>query len=172
VFVPIRISTNGTVQYERGFEMLGKQAKDMTLPLSWIGRRLLTGISAQFESEGGWSGNPWTALSGPYENWKEQKVPGLPMLVGVRRTGSAGQRPQTYERSGQMKDELLSPESMIAGPQRMVYAPHSDIAGFHQDGTERMPARPPVDIPLAEYHEWDRTFVRWLNGLIVQEGLL
>jgi hypothetical protein len=171
MFVPVTVSMNGEVQYQRGFEMLSKQARDMTVPLSHIGRRLIEGVGRQFATEGGWSGNPWTNLSESYGAWKESKVPGLPKLIGIVRTGKPGMRPQTYQRSGRMLAEMIDPASLHVSPQRMIYAPTSGVAGYHEFGTDRMPARPPVELPLTELHEWDRTFVRWLNGLIVSEGL-
>lgn len=172
MFVPVQIAVNGEAIYARGLDMLERDARDMRIPLSEIGGRLIEDVGAQFGTEGTWSGNPWQELSPAYREWKESKVPGLPTLVGVKPTGPKGQRPQTYGRSGRMRGELLDPTSVTVGSKRMVYAPRSDIAGYHEFGTSRMPARPPVELPLGELREWDRVMVRWLNGLIVQSGLV
>lgn len=172
MFVPVQINTNGEAIYARGFDMLETQARDMTIPLSTIGGRLLEDVGAQFGSEGAWSGNPWAQLSEKYAKYKDQKAPGLPKLVGMKRTGDIGQRPQTYARSGKMRVELLDPGAVHVTPRRMAYTPTSDIAGFHEFGTDRMPARPPVEVPPGELREWDRSMVRWLNGLLVQAGLV
>jgi hypothetical protein len=172
MFVPVTISMNdGTAVYSRGFDMLSSEARDMSIPLSQVGQRLVEGVGRQFATEGAWSGNPWDALSDKYAKWKEQKVPGLPKLVGVRATGDRGTRPQTYERSGQMLRDLTALSAVTVGPRRMAYIPSSDIAGYHEFGTDRMPARPPVEVPLGELREYDRTFIRWMNGLIVQAGM-
>lgn len=172
MFVPVQININGEAIYARGFDMLEHEARDMTVPLSAIGGRLLEDVGAQFGSEGAWSGNPWEELSEPYDVWKEQHVPGLPKLVGIKRTGDIGQRPQTYAVSGKMRAEMLDPAAVHITPRRMSYLPTSDIAGFHEFGTDTMPARPPVEVPPGELREWDREFVRWMNGVLVQAGLV
>lgn len=171
MFVPVNITTNGEAIYARGFDMLEREAGDLTVPLSAIGGRLIEDVGAQLGTEGSWSGNPWQQLSDKYQKWKDQHVPGLPKLVGIRRTGDIGQRPQTYERSGRMRAELLDAASVHVSPRRMIYAPTSDIAGYHEFGTSKMPARPPVEVPPGELREWDRLFIRWMNGLLVQAGL-
>lgn len=143
----------------------------MTVPLSAVGSRLLEDVGRQMVSEGGWAGDPWAELSPEYAEWKERKVPGLPKLVGITRTGDIGQRPQTYKRSGKMAAELVAPQAVTVTKKSMIYHPFSEVAGYHEFGTEKMPARPPVAFPLTELREWDRIFVRWMNGLIVQTGL-
>lgn len=163
---------DGQAVYARGFDMLESHARDMTIPLSAIGGRLVEDVGAQFGTEGGWSGNPWAELSTPYSEWKEQKVPGLPKLVGVKRTGDIGQRPQSYAASGKMRAQLLDPGAVHVSSHRMAYLPLSNIAGLHEFGTANMPARPPVEIPPGELRNWDREFVRWMNGLLVQAGLV
>lgn len=176
MFTPVKISANSETVYETGFDMLEAEARDMTVPLSVIGSRLVEDVGAQFGTEGGWSGIPWVELSEPYREWKEKHAPGTPKLVGLKPVGEVGTRehpirPKTYERSGRMMAELLDLAAVRVSPTRMVYAPTSDIAGFHQSGTENMPPRPPVELPESELHEWDRTYVRWLNGLIAQASL-
>lgn len=167
MFVPVQIGVNGQAMYATGFDLLEREARDMSIPLGEIGGRLLEDIGAQFGSEGGWSGNPWEGLTPRYASWKESKVPGLPKLVGVRRTG-----PGSYARSGRMRAELLDPQAVHVSPQRMIYSPLSNIAGWHEFGSSKMPARPPVEVPPGELHEWDRVFVRWMNGLLTQSGLV
>jgi hypothetical protein len=175
MFVPVTVSMSGEVMYERGFDMLQKEAEDMTVPLSAIGSRVLEGVGKQMESEGAWAGVEWERLSEDYSEWKEYHVPGLPKLVGIKPMGQVmpGQRTtlREYERSGKMKAELLNPAGVHVTRKSMIYQPMSDIAGYHEFGTERMPARPPVAFPLTELREWDRTFVRWMNGIITQAGL-
>lgn len=175
MFVPVTIRANDSAIYQTGFDMLSREAADMTVPLSGIGSRLVEDVGAQFGTEGSWSGHPWMQLSEPYAAWKEARVSGLPILVGIKPehkgTRAKPTRPQHYTTSGRMRDELLDMGSVRVSPKRMLYAPISDIAGFHQEGTPKMPARPPVDLTLMELHEWDRIFVRWMNGLIAQASL-
>jgi hypothetical protein len=175
MFVPVRIVINDEAIYSRGFVMLAEDAKDMTAPLSVIGGRLIEDVGAQFGTEGAWSGNPWAELSPVYGEWKEKHAPGTPKLVGLKPehkgTREHPTRPQHYTPSGKMRAELLDVGSVSVSQKRMLYAPVSNIAGFHEFGTEKMPARPPVEVPVGELHEWDRVFVQWMNGLISQAGL-
>lgn len=169
MFVPV--SVHGTEVDYRSWEEFADALKDMSGPLGYIGDRLLDGVAKQFESEGGYGGRPWVQLSSAYGKWKGTRGPGLPLLVGLRPTNKVGTRAnpvmgKTYAVSGKMRAELLTPSALTVGTQRMVYAPVSGIAGFHQEGTEKMPERPPVVIPLRELDEWDEIFGSWLDGLI------
>lgn len=170
MFVPIRISTNGEPTYAAGFDMLASEAKDMRTPLGVIATRLIEGVGEQLVTQGAGTGEPYAELSPEYGEWKEEHVPGLPILVGIRPLHKGTREnptiPQTYERSGQMWAELIDRQALEVTPTRMAYLPESKIAGFHQSGTDDMPARPPVRLTLTELHEWDRVFVSWMNGLI------
>lgn len=162
--------TGGKVDYAP-LEEFGDAIADMSAPLGYVGDRLLAGVAEQFETEGAWGNQPWKQLSDGYREWKEAHGPGLPLLVGLKATGRKGTRSnpiegKSYMPSGKMRVELLAPSSVKVSPKRMVYAPVSNIAGFHQEGTPKMPARPPVVIPLREFDEWDAAFGDWLDGLI------
>lgn len=139
-----------TTKYSRGFEMLATRAKDLTVPLTEIGVRLIRSIGVQFATEGAWAGSPWRPLTDKYAAWKEQHYPGRPILVA----------------SGAMRSSMLNPgRGLRILPTRLLYSPESDVAIYHQEGTDRMVARPMVELPLVELHEFDRIFVRWLRGL-------
>ena len=175
MFVPVSIQAQGEHVYQTGFQMMERQARDMTIPLSVVGGRLVESVGAQFGTEGAWSGDPWAELTEKYQAWKEKHVPGLPKLVGIRRASDKGVRPATYVKSGYMREQLLDMRAISILPTRLTYAPEvadeKPIAGFHQGGTDTMVARPPVQLTVAELHEWDRSFVRWLNGLITTASL-
>ena len=171
MWLPVQVSVDGQVTVVRALEAVAKDTQDLSVPLSGIAGRLHDAVGAQLVSEGTWGGAPWKRLSAKYAAWKEARVPGLPKLVGIRPTGGKGQRPQTYMESGRMRASLLDPGELHVGTRRLVYSPTSGVAGYHEVGTEHMPARPPVELTPAELHEWDRIFVRWVNGLIVQQGL-
>lgn len=176
MFVPVRMTTNGEAVYSTGFDMIESKARDMAVPLTLIGERLLFGVGKQFTTEGAWGLHQWPPLKPEYAAWKEHHGPGLTMLVGLRPVGRVGTREHPiygkhYVPSGKMRAELLDPASLSVTPERLLYAPVSDIAGFHQSGTPKMPARPPVSIPLDELHEYDRIFVAWLNGILTEANL-
>lgn len=211
MFVPVHIGLGAggaaTAEYDRGIELTVRQLKafeheagNLHEPLSAVAEDLHVQVEAAFASQGatGASGR-WTKLSEPYGSWKQQRVAGVPVLVGLRRAGApvrahSGQsrsakrrakrasasrggtrRRQTYEPSGQMMRQLLVPiadqSTWFIDSRRLLYHPQSDIAGFHETGTERMPARPPVALTLEFLHSVDRQFVRWLAAVMKKTGV-
>lgn len=183
MFVPvqIRVGAGGDegVSYERGIDLVGQRlvafnlrSGDMTVPLARIGQSLRDMVAGQFTGQGaaGATGR-WAPLSEAYAAWKESHVPGLPLLVGIRRTGQKGERPQTYAQSGRMRMELLDPLATHVSAHRLLYAPTSEIAGYHETGTSKMPARPPVDLRLTDLRVFDRIFVEWLAAIVKEAGL-
>lgn len=180
MFVPVKITVNGSTSYDRGFNAIGdrlvafgRAAEDMTEPLTAIGNTLVTSVAATMAAQGA---GAWPGLSTPYGPWKQEHVPGIPMLVGIRPTKKGTRehptRPQTYETSGTMLRELLDRAvALHVTPNRMVYTPDSDIAGYHEDGTSKMPARPPLALTPAMLHSFDREFVGWLARLVKEQGL-
>lgn len=192
MFVPVQISLGAggerTAEYDRAIELTARQMRafsaetgDMLEPLTAVASDLHTMLEAQFASQGaaGASGR-WRVLSEPYGAWKAKHAPGVPILVGLRpktkRTRHSPRKPaQTYEVSGQMMRALLVPlgdrVTWQIDSKRMAYLPSSDIAGFHETGTEKMPARPPVAPTLEFLHSVDRQFVRWLAGVMKRTGL-
>jgi hypothetical protein len=190
-FVPVSIhGINSGPEYNRQIELTTRQlaafeheAGDMTAPLTAIAGDIHVQLEAAFASQGatGMTG-PWTPLNETYAAWKASKPGGaeLPILVGLRPTQPVHHRPakpnmdQEYAVSGKMMRELLVPLAdgltWRISPTRMRYSPDSDIAGWHETGTEDMPARPPVDLGPRFLHSIDRQFVRWLAGVIKKAG--
>lgn len=174
-----RASYNRIVETSSKFDALGELVADMTAPLTQIAEDLHAQMAAAFATEGatGATGK-WAQLSPDYGAWKAARS-SAPILVGLRPlhkgTRQHPTRPQTYVPSGLMRRQLLMPLADRAtwhiGPKRMLYAPLSNIAGFHETGTSRMPARPPVDVSLTFLRSIDRTFAVWLNGLMEKLGL-
>lgn len=81
--------------------------------------------AAQFATEGGFMGDPWAPLSPRYAEWKAAHYPGKPILQAegdLRRAASAPLRDAT--------------------PTSLTLTIADDKAGWHQEGTARMPARP------------------------------
>ena len=186
MFVPVQIGMNAgheqSMLYDRSIELTSRQmeafaraAGDMTEPLSEIGSDLHVAVSAQFATEGAQGATgAWAPLSEAYGEWKQARS-AAPILVGLspvdKGTRESPTRPQTYEPSGMMRRQLLDPLATHVTPRRMLYAPDSDIAGYHETGTEKMPARPPVDLGATFLHSLDRTFVSWIARLVERHGL-
>jgi hypothetical protein len=101
-----------------------------------------------YASAGTATGDRWERLSDPYRLWKNKHFPSAPLLV-LR---------------GPMKDAITSPNApgsvWRSTPNSLEVGTTVPYAIFHQTGTRRMPARPPI-----RFSEADRVRV----GKLLQE---
>lgn len=91
-------------------------------------------MAQQFDSEGSWGGEAWAPLSADYAAYKAAKYPGKGILIAegtLRRAASTPQR--------------------IATPSSLTLTIVDETIGYHQDGTDKMPARPvvPDELPFS-----------------------
>jgi phage gpG-like protein len=75
--------------------------------------------------------------------------PGGPAYHGLVRTGAL---------RGSLVDGLIS-----MGPMEMVWGSDVFYAIFHQAGTDRMPARPVIDLRGEDHEQFAQASVKWLN---------
>lgn len=111
----------------------------------------------QFDSEGGYGSGGWAPLSPSYAAWKAIHYPGKPIL---ERTGALRRalttRPLGVERIEDEFGEFGVGGSLGSGV---------DYAVYHQQGTPKMPARPPVAFPESVKREFVKILQVWLvNG--------
>jgi hypothetical protein len=142
---------------------------DLSVPLAEIRESLLAQVEESFATEGAGSyTGAWQPLSAIYGAWKAKRS-GAPILVGLRPlhkgTRHHPARPETYGVSGTMKAQMLDPASAVVSPMSLLYTPVSNIAGFHQTGTPKMPARPIVSLYPATLNAWGRYVVEYLDKL-------
>lgn len=187
LFIPVTVTVgageNEKTMYSAGpavfgkkLEALARTAGDLTEPLTAIADDLRDDVLGAFQTEGAYDLNPpWRQLSEPYGTYKQGHVPGVPILVGIKHTPKGTRqspnRGGTWQASGLMRRQLLDPAATLVSPRRLLYAPVSDYAGYHETGTSRMPARPPVQINPTTLAKWDSEWVRWLDRLVKQVGL-
>lgn len=145
--------------------------ENMTAPLTLMGDDILKSTAEGFATDGASNDRPWEDLTPEYGRWKVEHGPGVPKLVGLRSEGMKGSRPQTYGVSGEMKKDLLAPDSLHITPRSLMYLPLSEIAGFHQTGTPRMVARPPVVITERQLIGWDGILADWVDETLGGAGL-
>lgn len=123
--VRLRIETFGLKAINRTLEAYIDATTDLTPAWLKIGTALAQKNRQTFER-----GNTvWPALSEPYGSWKEAHFPGRPILV----------------RTGALYDHLTS-EFDIAevGRHSARFGTALGYGMYHQTGTPRMPARPPL----------------------------
>lgn len=153
-----RIDVNGDVQLSRAFEVTEAELRDMSEPLSRIGRDLQREVGLQFQTEGAQSGDPWQQLDTAYEAWKDEHAPagaGLPMLVF----------------SGDMRGAALNPDAVTVTEDRLVYEIDDEKAIWHQEGRGVVPARKLVDLNQEWRRSVERTFHEWLNAIRRAAGI-
>lgn len=121
------------VAFERAGAELAQPAKHI-FPL--VVPVLEAAMRRQFDAEGaGPDSGKWAPLSARYKAWKDVNFPGLPIL----------------ERYGRLRAGLTMPASPFSrrdiDAQTLVFGTREvPYATFHQTGTDRMPARPPIDL--------------------------
>lgn len=155
-FVNVNLDVVGEKQWSRGFELMAREAADISEPLRHVGRLIVESVGQQFMTEGAHGlGGRWQPLSPEYERWKEENFPGRPLLV----------------RTGAMRRTVLDPGSLTVTARRLVYEPrgeHDDLAYYHQVGAGALPDMPPrklVALPESVRRSMDRAFHEWVVGL-------
>jgi phage gpG-like protein len=69
-------------------------------------------------------------------------------------------------RTGDLKDSLINPgRAADTGPSHMIYGTDVDYAGFHQEGTSRMPARQVIPDPyrVEDRRKVEAAMVTYIN---------
>lgn len=110
----------------------------------FITKAMERALAEHFGSEGSddTSHGQWAPLSPKYKAWKDAHYPGAPIMV----------------RSGNLKKALTdsaaahayrasNAQSMVFGTEDLPYAT------YHQEGTDHMPARPPIDFNKDEFEK-------------------
>jgi len=108
-------------------------------------------MRVQFETEGGWGGHTWAPLSPTYAAWKATRYPGRTILI----------------REGVLRRAASEPRRE-ATPRTLTLWIDDPKVAYHQDGTERMPARPliPERLPAGARRDVEETATEYANELI------
>lgn len=113
-------------------------------------------MGAQFTSEGGWGGQQWAPLSPTYAIEKARTHPGRTLLI----------------RDGTLRKAASEPRRE-ATPRTLTLWIDDPVAAYHQDGTDRMPARPliPERLPLSAQRDVDLAAQEYVSTLVRRIGL-
>jgi hypothetical protein len=135
----------------RRLERLGLMLTDLRSFWPMVTRLWIGWMGQMFESEGAFAGRPWAPLSPRYAAWKAARFPGKKILT----------------RTGQLRRAATSP-TRRATPTVLTLTIESEVAVYHQEGTPRMPARPPVfsRLPAAAQEELDRAADQYVRDLL------
>lgn len=142
------LSMFGSTQVERTLLRFGEWASDMRPAWRAIRDDFVEAEREQFDTEGRYGSGDWAPLSPAYAAWKATARPGRPILVfdGLLRAS--------------LTDELAID---VIEAHAMAVGSDVDYGLYHQHGTDRMPARPPVDLP----ESWRRNAVRTVQRFLV-----
>ena len=138
---------------ERLLYGLSERAQDLRPAWRVIHQDFLQVEKAQFESEGGYSGLSWPALSTRYAAWKAKHYPGRKLLV----------------QTGRLQSSLTTVNSdhrFISLPQEVTMGTGVQYAGFHESGTRRMPSRPPVRLSSRERTRWPEVVREYISRFL------
>lgn len=106
-------------------------------------------MQEQFAKRGGHTGSQWAPLSPVYARWKQRNHPGKPLMV----------------LSGDLKDSLTKRPFGVdeVWDKGMVVGTAISYATYHQNGTDRMPARPLIGKPpRQELKSFSSTLHDWV----------
>lgn len=111
----------------------------------------------QFGSQGGRGGSPWQPLSKAYAKWKTLKFPGKPLLVltGKLKASLTGRSADSIHDA--QKDSLTLGSSLAYGD-------------YHQRGTRKMPARPPIVITTSDLGQFARRMTKRMETVGQRAG--
>lgn len=123
----IEIELHGFTQAER--DLRGFAATMLDLRPFWplVVPLFVAWMAENFSSEGDWGGEPWAPLTADYAAAKAQRYGGRSILIASGALRAAASRPQR-----------------VATPSSLTLTIVDDTIGYHQDGTDKMPARPVI----------------------------
>lgn len=148
--VPTRMSFTflGDDQIDRTLLRFELGAADASPAFDAMGDSLRLAELKQFKSEGGYGSGGWAPLSPAYAAAKRRRWGKKPIL----------------QASGLLKTSLTTrpfPVDVVEA-HFAVFGTDLDYAGYHQAGTDRMPARPVIDLPESLRQRWVKILQRWL----------
>lgn len=132
----LTLTIDGEEKFKAAFATLDESIRDWREVWPEIEQIYFRAQLEQFASIGSRGGAVWTPLSDSYRRWKEKKYPGRPILV---LTGRLKRSLSVAGVGGGDQVRELEPLSLTIGS----VVPY---ALYHQRGTKRMVARPPIQL--------------------------
>lgn len=150
----IRLSFNvaGDQQVLRTFSRWAEGVQDLSPAFERIADDFSKLSAEQFESEGAEGSGGWAPLSPRYAAWKAKRYPGAKIL----------------EREGWLKGALAGDNEYRIreiGKTELALGAKLPYALYHQTGTRRMPARPPIQLTDADKRRWSKIVHEYLLEL-------
>lgn len=138
--------------------LVAQRCQDFTPAWPDVRTAIQGNYARTFDAEGAVEAHQrWASLSENYARWKQRHYPGQPILslTGALRSHLAGGFPPPDEDIAAHSYTLTSALSTPSG---------YDLAGLHQLGTHRMPARPPARLTSSLFEEVCTVLRRYILG--------
>lgn len=133
-------------RWTEGVEDLGPAFESIAKDFSQISKD-------QFESEGKYGSGGWASLAKGYGAWKAKAYPGAKIL----------------ERDGWLKGALTGTEKLYRieeiGKHELQLGANLPYGLYHQTGTRKMPARPPIQLTEDDKTRWAKIVHKYLFEL-------
>lgn len=130
----IRLETYGIAEAERALVKMIALLTDLRPFWPRLVPLFIGWMREQFDTEGDWGGGHWAPLSPDYAAWKTAHYPGRGILYAT----------------GDLRRSASNPARFVS-PMMMSLTITDPKAGYHQEGTERMPARKIIPMVLPPY---------------------
>lgn len=123
----VEIEMRGFTEAERSLRGFAATMLDLRPFWPLVVPLFIRWMAEQFESEGEWGGEGWAPLTADYAAYKATKYPGKSILIA----------------SGQLRGAASRP-TRLATPSSLTLTIEDRTIDYHQDGTDKMPARPVI----------------------------
>lgn len=153
----IRIDTEGFDKQVHRLEGFAAQMADLRGFWPVLVPVFIRWMREQFATEGAWGGQRWARLSPAYAAAKAVRHPGKGILIAEGDLRQAASRPKRTVTPSSLTLEIVDPK-----------------IEFHQDGTDRMPARPVVPslLPAVAVQEVNELAEIYVTEALSRWGLL
>lgn len=149
----LKFSITGQDQVLRTFTCWTEGLRDFSPALEDIADDFLNLEQQQFAGEGRTGSGGWKALSPDYAAWKATNYPGAKIL----------------ERDGWLRDSLTVKDAPFQirdiTATQAVLGTNVPYGMYHQTGTKRMPARPPIQLSESDKTRWGKLVHEWLFAM-------
>jgi phage gpG-like protein len=156
----LRFAVAGAHEVLRTFSRWTEGVEDLGPAFETITEDFYQISADQFESEGRYGSGGWVALSPRYAAWKAKAYPGAKVL----------------EREGWLKGALTGQNDYRIreiGKHELQMGANLPYGLYHQTGTRRMPARPPIQLTEVDKTRWAKIVHKYLfevaKAVAVQE---
>lgn len=146
--IRLTVKVEGAEEYDLLLSRIGERAANLRPPLREILVSLRFWMARTFKTEGGYPGPAWARLTSAYDKQKRKQFGGRGILVrrGILMRSLVGKGTGSIGR---------------VGSRGLVYGTQVPHAIFHQEGTRKMKARPPLRFIERDVRRWIRILQTW-----------